>query len=296
MSIINTNLNDEKIAIVLIANKGYQSKLENTLRQIRKQGAWKKDIVYVYGNDMIQQTKLLQYYEKQYQVTTVYFPDLDTSYRIEEIKKRPFTFATHDSREYRLPFQFHKLYLFHTYFKKWNKILYIDAGTTIFHPLTIWTDNLDCTGSLIAMEENAHGDFTCQWEQKSQPDIYQDLTKNYNIKCRYFINSILFYDTEIIQEDTFLKLCYLMNKYTNSRTNEMAIMNLHFLPIWKPLPEKIAIVENNNNMKNINENNNNNNKNNNDNNQETKYPLFYYGFSNDKYPEKQAFVALKYVI
>jgi len=216
--------------IILMCNKLYLEKAKNTISQLRTIGNFKDDIVLLIGNDLKDENINLN------NVIVKYFHDIDRRQIIEILKYKPVSL---DGREFSKSFQWHKVHIFDTYFKRWKKCLYIDAGMHIFKPIDKII-NLDCTDKIIA-----HSDAypTYEWKLKIQfderqfPELYQELISNYDLEIDYFQSGILLYDTNIVDDNTKKEILELSNKYINSRTNEQGIMNLYFnciKKIWKP--------------------------------------------------------------
>ena len=85
------------------------------------------------------------------------------------------------------------------------------------------------------------------WKLKSQFNteslIYEKLQAKYDLdNPKYFQTGILFYDTDIIKNNTFDELLTLSETYPISKNNEQGIMNLYFMydfPVFKKLPDRI---------------------------------------------------------
>lgn len=216
--------------IILMCNKPYLNKAKNTILQLRDVGKYQDDIVLLIGDDLKDINLSID------NVIIKYFPDIDRSSIIEILKYKPISF---DGREFNKPFQWHKVHIFDTYFKKWKKCLYVDAGMHIFNPIDKIL-NLNCQNKLIAHSDSYP---TFEWKLKIQfddkqfPELYNELYSTYNLEIDYFQSGILLYDTNIIEENTKNELLKLSNKYINSRTNEQGIMNIYFnciKKVWTP--------------------------------------------------------------
>ena len=221
---------NQKKAIVLCSNKGYLEKAERTINEIRIKGEWNGDIVFFHDKELHDDTKLKGMKEK-YDLILKEFPTLDTS-KVEKL------YNSSDKI-----FQFFKFNLFDTYFKKWDTILYIDAGMHIFKPLNRLF-NIDVKGYLFA---NSDAKPTYEWTLESQfnidkdKDITNELKKEFDLtKKDYFQSTMMLFDTSIIHNNTVKELVELMNKYPICfGTKDQAILNLYFLNkrnLWKPLP------------------------------------------------------------
>lgn len=233
-----------EIALVTLSNLKYFDKAYNTIKDIRTNGNWLGDLIYIYGNDMILEKDKLESLKK-YNVMCKYFPDVDMSYRIDKINKNPFAY-NYENREVKLPFQFHKLHAFNVWFKKWKRILFIDAGYHIYHDIKPIL-NLDCDNCILIQDENYNVNLFGQWERKTYKYLFDELNSTYDLDNLYKINyvnannSVFYYDTNIITDETYIELIHVTNYYINTLTNEQAIMNLYFgfnKKILKLAPEK----------------------------------------------------------
>ena len=74
-------------------------------------------------------------------------------------------------------FQWRKMYVFHSYFKAWRRVLYVDAQMKILKPLDpLW--ELDTKGSLVAHSDSFpqhEWTLSMQFDRIASPDIYQEL-------------------------------------------------------------------------------------------------------------------------
>ena len=73
---------------------------------------------------------------------------------------------------------------------------------------------------------------------KSNMEYFINLKNEFNLNIDYFQTTILLYDTNIIEDDTYNKLLNLTFKYPISNTNEQGIIALYFTNI-KPLFKQI---------------------------------------------------------
>jgi hypothetical protein len=229
------------ITLALFCNDGYADKCITTLNDIRTRGAYNGDIVFFYDEDF-EKTNMeyLQIIENKYKCILKKFDKMDFSRQITildraEHKKYP-------SRE-RI-FQYFKFNLFQTFFKQWDRILYLDCGMRVYHPIERIL-KLDCTNKIMA-HHNAYPYYQ-EWDMlefffeiRTEHDIAKELLENYNLKFSdYFISSLLYFDTSIIEDNTFQNLVDLMNKYPIAVTNDQSYLNLYFICIknqYKRLP------------------------------------------------------------
>lgn len=92
----------------------------------------------------------------------------------------------------------------------------------------------------------AHSDSypTYNWKLHVQFDktniLFEKLNKTYNLNIDYFQTTMMIYDTNIIDDNTFNNLYNLALEYPISRTNEQGIIALYFTNI-KPLFKQLKI-------------------------------------------------------
>lgn len=136
-------------------------------------------------------------------------------------------------------FQFNKLYLFHSYFKYWDYVLYLDCGITIYREVA---PLLACASpNTLYAHSNEYPYFAntlkCQFDSTFSP--FSELEKTYNLEIDYPQTTIMYYDTSIIEESTLLDLYKLAVKFPISITNDQGIVALYFTnvrPLWKQIP------------------------------------------------------------
>lgn len=230
--------------IVLLCNKKYLDKCIKTIFDLKTIGKYNKiedKIILIKGDDWD-----LNNISKEYKniiennCLLIHFSDLN----LDEIHKKhlEYPYSSPWDNHISKTFQWHKFYIFHSYFKQYKKILYLDVGIKIYsdiHPLF----KIDCTNKLLA-----HSDaypyqngwkLKIQFEMEANKDCAVQLENNYNLDIDYFQSTIMLFDTNIISDNTFDELIKLMNKYPISKTNEQAIMNLYFncdKKFWKQIP------------------------------------------------------------
>ena len=214
-----------------------------TINELRTIGEYYNDIVLIYDNELVNMleneiSNLFKDELTKLNVILQFFPTIDRTSFTEMFKNNPFTKG--DKREITKTFQYHKFYVFHEYFKNWDKIFYIDAGMHILKPIKKILD-IECDNNLLAHSDSYpyyKNKLDCQFEQIAFPDVYNDLKKNFNLKIDFFQSTILLFNSSIINSNTLNDLIELSNKYFISSTNEQGIMNLLFnckLGIWKQI-------------------------------------------------------------
>lgn len=128
--------------VVTLTDSGYYQKAKRTIIDVRSRGEWKGDLVLItVGFDA--PPNFLDYYR----VIPFRVEHLDTSYLVEQYKKDPIR-PTCDNREYGKLTQWDKFYVFDAYFKKWDRVVYLDAGLRCFQPIH-HLSNLPCENSSL---------------------------------------------------------------------------------------------------------------------------------------------------
>lgn len=221
---------DGKIAVVTYTDGKYLGKAKITIDEIRGNGKWQGDFVVMTDGLFTMDSE----YVARQNLTIKAYPDVVVTSLLEKIRKHPF--RNWDGREFNKTKQWNKLYVFDTFFKQWDYILFVDAGIRVFHPIEPFFLQFK-KNSLIALNDG-HPDFTkkfdCQIEM-SNTEVVEKLKKIYDIHSDYFLNCLFLFSTDLIHENTLQDLLNLMNEYPICKTNEMAIMNIYFAKNWVPL-------------------------------------------------------------
>jgi hypothetical protein len=228
----------DSTCIVFVTNIHYFNKFIETCTQLLTNGNYKGDICLVIGDDLkdiaVDQVPFI--YTNN--IIIKYFPDI----KFDDNFTRINTVIDSDGRNIHKKFQWHKLHLFNTFFKKWNYIFYIDCGMTIFSDVQPIID--EKTKNTLLAHSDAYP--TYEWKLsiqfcKRNVEYYTKLNSTYKLEIDYFQTGIMLYDTSIIEDTTFQDLYNLSLEYPISRTNEQGITALYFTnikPLWKQLKIK----------------------------------------------------------
>lgn len=218
--------------MVFVCNKLYFNKFIQTCNQLITHGRYKGDICLVIGDDLRDDVALNRI--KNSKIIVKHFPDINFTDAFLKINNQIST----DGRNITKKFQWHKLHLFNTFFKKWEYIFYLDCGMTIFSDISPMLN--EATENTLLAHSDAYPSY--QWKLHTQFDknnqIFQTLRKTYNLNIDYFQTGIMLYHTTIIEENTFNDLYELSLSYPISKTNEQGITALYFTNI-KPLFKQI---------------------------------------------------------
>jgi len=221
--------------IVFVCDKNYFNKFLTTCNQLLTNGQYKGDICLVIGDDLNNDKLLDNELITKNNIIIKYFPNIFFPPEFVAVNNKISSNGSNLTKK----FQWHKLHLFNTFFKRWNFIFYIDCGITIFS---------DISPILDEAKENkllAHSDAypTYVWKlhvqfDKTNNDFFPKLNNRYNLNIDYFQTTMMLYDTNIIADTTFDDLYSLTLEYPISRTNDQGIISLYFSSI-NPLFEQI---------------------------------------------------------
>lgn len=137
-----------------------------------------------------------------------------------------------------------KYHVFETYFKNWDKILYLDCDTMIFDKLDGLFDLLNENNNLfVDFEKNSIKKFFTTWSpiNESNQNDYDLLAQETDINKNGFNAGILLYNSSIIKEDTIERLYHLdekykkINKHVENGTDQ-PIINLIYREIAQQIP------------------------------------------------------------
>ena len=221
--------------IVFVCNKPYFGSFLKTCSELVTNGKYYDDICLVIGDDLLDDPLLNNSLITSNNVQIKYFPNITFPDAWTDVNT---SLKMTDGRNITKKFQWHKLHLFNTWFRKWEFIMYMDCGMTIFSDISPIL-NLKKEGTLLAHSDACPAyvwKLGCQFEQMDP--YYSNMKSKYNLDIDYFQTGVLLFHTGIIQDDTFDKLYTLSLEYPISRTNEQGILALYFttiVPIWEQI-------------------------------------------------------------
>lgn len=231
-----------KTVVVTLTDEAYFHKAKNTINDVRSRGKWDGDLVLItIGFDAPTDMNIINY-----RVEHINTSGIINAYRSHPIRR------TCDNREFDKLTQWDKFYVFDSYFLKWDKVIFLDAGLRVFDKIQYLAD-IPCNGQIMAPDDAPHYDVSKRFgsiiETDRNPEVVKKLFDEYDssiISERYFLNCIWMYDTSLLQTIFLDDFVDAMNKYPICRCNEMTIMNLIFTfkhKVWKPFPDFIQCEE-----------------------------------------------------
>jgi len=143
---------------------------------------------------------------------------------------RPFLAASPLGTKAYPPIMLTKFYLFQKYFKKWHKIIYLDADIIVSASLN---DLLARNGFNAPNAES----FRLRDEFISNHNRIREINKDYRLGGRAFCAGIFVFDSDLINDNTFEQILTLYHRYQDIyKYSEESTLNLFFYKKWHVLP------------------------------------------------------------
>ena len=224
--------------VVFVCNVQYFDKFISTLNQLYTNGNYKGDVCLVIGDDLLNNELLNNSVIVDNNIIIKYFPNLIFP---EEFLKIAYEMKRSE-HWFKKIFQYHKLHLFNVFFKQWKFIFYIDCGMIIYSDINPMLNERK-SNTLLA-HSDAYPTYvrklSCQFDANIT-EYYDKLNNKYNMNVDYCQTTIMLYDTNIIEDDTFDNLFNLTLEYPISITNDQGVIALYFTnikPLWQQIPIK----------------------------------------------------------
>lgn len=223
---------------VTLCDKTYFSKACRTIGELKTNGQWKGDIVLL----------AIDFYPSPLDGVLIWnVGHIDTTTLVHQLHEHPIQ-PMDDNRHFGKLYQWDKLRIFSDHFKKWERVVFLDAGIRVFDSVQPLLD-VDWRGKFLAPDDSDPYDngnrFCSQLDLKANSEAVQRLFQEYPetiLNEHYFLNCIFMFDTSIIDENMLPSMIEDMNKFPICMCNEMGIMNLWMtfrLRVWQPFPQKV---------------------------------------------------------
>lgn len=223
---------------VTLTDRGYFERARRTLRELRVNGEWTGDVVLIavdFQPDPIEGVQILE---------TSHIP---TEALVQSLRAHPIR-PMSDNRHFGKLYQWDKLQVFKPFFRKWERVVFLDAGLRVFHSVQPLLD-LEWRGKFLSPDDSDPYDngvrFRIQLDLDANPEVTAALLSEYSgdiLDKHYFLNCIFLFDTALLERVSFEELEDTMNRYPICMCNEMGILNLIFafkLQAWVPFPQKV---------------------------------------------------------
>jgi hypothetical protein len=238
---INTLKNNDTTIFSLVTDLKYFNKAKRTIFDLRSKGNWNGEIVLITID-----FNLNQNFKDFYGITEVKFPLIDKSVLLEKIGPNGFT-NNPDKREIYKLNQWEKLHIFDDYFRKWSRVVYLDAGLRVLDDVKYLLE-INYKDKILApkdgkLYEDVEFDIQLSYDNLELIDALKNDFGEHIFKSNFMLNCIWIYDTNILNLCDKSQLIDAMNKYTLCKNNEMVIMNLLFTfkyNLWERFPIKAS--------------------------------------------------------
>ena len=237
-----------KTVFVLVSDSAYLHRAKKTIIDLRSAGQWHGDLVLINVDSAVINPTFLDFYN----ITEKRFPAIHEKRILvgDILNNNPFK-DTIDGREISLTNQWEKLHVMDPYFKKWDRVVFLDAGMRVLYNVNESILAVDYKGKFLAPDDggnfsilpNPHKLFESQiskCDEKRMEILKKDFPKVNDLKEAYFLNCMWVYDTSILDICSKQEMVEGMLKYPICKTNEMALMNLyiHFkYGLWERFPK-----------------------------------------------------------
>lgn len=235
----------DKTVFVIVTDEMYFPRAKRTIIDLRSRGSWQGDIVLI-TVDFHCNIKFLNFYN----ITQKRFHVINEKTELcKKLNYSPFL-DTIDGREISKLNQWEKLHVFDRYFKKWDRVVFLDAGLRVLHNVHESILKLDYKGSFLAPDDG--GNYVSLpnpdklFKTQISTSFHEQLIETYNdfggekiMNESYFLNCIWVYDTSILDIVSKDEMIDGILKYTVCKTNEMTMMNLFInfkYKLWKRFP------------------------------------------------------------
>jgi hypothetical protein len=225
-------------AFVTLCDQSYFSKACRTIHELRTNGGWTGDVVLI----AVEFTP-----PPLPNVLTWVVGHIPTDALVESLRAFPIK-PQADNRHFGKLYQWDKLSVFHGCFRRWERIVFLDAGLRVtgsVDPLLA----LDWRGKFLAPDDSGPYDdgkrFGCQVDLIANPGGTFRFLANFpnSLDRRYFLNCMFVYDTSLLDKCSMTEMVDMMNEYPICMCNEMGIMNMVFtlkLNVWEAFPVKVG--------------------------------------------------------
>lgn len=227
----------EDTVFATLCDFSYYDKALKTVRALRESGGWVGAVVMLCVDFRPAEipSELL--------VELVFLQHLDHSplwkaWETHPIPKLP------DERHYKKVFQWDKIQVFDSWCQRWNRVVFLDAGTSILSSIDPILE-LAWRGFFLAPQDGAPRDllrvFRTQLALEANPPAAADLLQAFGqdmLDKPYFLNCFFIFDT-VLAAPALSHMRDWMIRFPVMMCNEMGIMNLYFsmhLKAWRKMP------------------------------------------------------------
>jgi hypothetical protein len=229
------------VFVTLCDHSDYYRRALLTLDELRESGGWTGDLVLMAVDFDPAPIPGVEIHRISH---------LSTDALVETYTRFPLTHS-HDLRWKTKLYQWDKLQVFTDFFRRWERVIFLDAGTRTIASVQPLLD-LEWRGALLGPDDTDHPSakgktFRAQIDTVSNPVAYRSFLEEFPESIldasSYLLNCMFVVDTALLDRIPYQELVDAMNTYPIATCNEMTIMNLvfHFRHrVWKPFPTRVG--------------------------------------------------------
>lgn len=214
------------------------------VQQVRSVGAYNGSIVVLYEGDDALSAALKEPALVAENVSLVSAASLF----LEDLRRPPPRVCDGGKRTERADMYYRKTAVFSDYFKRWDRVLWMDARNGVHWPLAPFFDTIDCTGVLMASPD-AWPHLVDQWTLTMQFQPGCNLTLFDEIKAEYhpfdreyFQSTLMLFDTAIISAQTLREVAQLYYRISTIALGDQGVFAVywhHSRGLYRQLPYRL---------------------------------------------------------
>lgn len=140
-----------------------------------------------------------------------------------------------------------KTAVFSVFFKRWDRVLWMDARNGVYRPIAPLFDAIDSTGALLA-NPDAWPAVVDEWNLSSQffPDcdkaLFTQLCSRFDMGREYFQSTLMLFDTALVNETTLSEIAGLFSKYSRIGGSDQPFFSLYWdqmRGVYRQLPYRL---------------------------------------------------------
>jgi hypothetical protein len=230
-----------KWVLTFLANEPYIDRALQTIVQARTVGEWHDDIVLL-GPESLLAYKGVVDRLQQLDVRFVSIPFQE----VKSVKSFWDMHKDHENYEYiqSHPYIYQKLFVFHSLFKAWDIVFYLDSGCVIQGSLQRIKNTCTPRHFLYAHSDSYpfynYRSLDCQFcLEIAEPRLKEAMEATYPLDIDYFQSTLMIYNTKILEENTLERLFQLAEQYPMSTRMDQGILNLYWTcerKLWRQIP------------------------------------------------------------
>ena len=235
-------------AIVFVSNLAYFGNFNNSLMQLIKTGKYTGKIILLAADDLYNTHYLNDNQNiKLYNIEVIHFPDIKTIMKKDTVNKLIKHLGEGGKKNYNWCFGcFNKFYLFHTYFKQYKYILYLDTGIKIYRPIYEMFNLVKHNTILAHHDDYPKYHYDLAAKIRDIEPYKTNLRNEFDLDTKkYFQTTAMLYDTSIIQDSTIDNIINIIDKYPISHNGDQEYISLYFHQVTKQM-QQITIKKNDN--------------------------------------------------